>query len=296
MISFTRTASGIANYPRFHQTDVVAFVEGRVLGHEAADQGGDPDDVYYFSTLLSAASNGKSVKVKCVGNKAAALQYAQKIDAGALKNAFVVVDKDLEGVTSSPLKRGALIRTYGYSWENELWSHQTLAVVLSQLTHNSDAALTALAASIHKVERRLKMLSSLDAACQASNFALLPKKSALCGVQVEPSRPNAIGATEMARILDKYRASPAGSCPTARLIVVESMKLPAKQVIQGHFWANVCAKLLGHFYKAFAKDVAPSKKLLLGLSMAALRANPAGMVGADVFDNYAVELHRLGIA
>src|SRR5437868_6905690 len=118
MSAFSRTASGIANYYRFHGVDFTVFIEGKTTIAERGEAHEKTIDIFYYEYLLEAAARGKKVKVKCVGNKEVAFEYARKIREEGVTKSLVIVDKDFEGLTSSPLPVFPVIRTFGYSWEN----------------------------------------------------------------------------------------------------------------------------------------------------------------------------------
>ena len=102
MTTFTRTIAGISNYPSFYGCDLLVFIEGKAS--DQADSGSEErPDVQYYREVLRIASNGLNLKIKCVGNKDAVLDYAKEIEASGQKNLMVIVDKDLEGITSSPI-------------------------------------------------------------------------------------------------------------------------------------------------------------------------------------------------
>lgn len=295
---FTRTAAGIANYPNFHGAEIVVYIEGRK--NEVEEKGGlgeptglaVPADEIFFGAVLSAATKGKKLKIKCVGSKSAALAYALKIERGEIKNSIVLVDKDLDGIASSPINETCVIRTFGYSWENELWSEYTLQTLLGQLTNENALAAQQLDASLNVMARRLGYLSALDASAQTADASVLTKRNSLCGVGFDFSRACAVSAVEIKRISSKYRATGASSCPVAAYVLKKATSLPTCQIIQGHFWESATIKLLAHIYRKRMKDSMPSNKILLNLALAIVRREPEKSLGEAVFSRYRNELAR----
>lgn len=298
--AFTRTASGLTNYNRFHGVDCMVYTEGvNVGGDSEVEVDGNiipRPDVEYYSAILKAAAPTKRFKVKCVGNKAAALTYAKNIELANAKNSFVIVDKDLEGVVCSTLMNGYVITTKGYSWENELWGSGTTVAVLSVLTNENKMACNWVRDSVAAMGRRLRYIGALDAAAQTSGFAILKKTSALCGVQFTFGQTaNPLSAAQCKKFGEIYRLSAANACPVSSAVFANARKLPVSEIVQGHFWSNATMRLMAHIYKVVVKDVAPSNTLLLNIGLSALRQNPPGTVGQAVINYYQQNLQRLGI-
>lgn len=239
MSVFSRSRHGISNYPKFFGCDFTVFTEGKSVGTQIVD------DISYYETVFRIASNGRKPKIICVGNKFSALEYAKKICTENLKNSIVVVDKDLEGIISSPLEIYPVIRTSGYSWENEFWTNETITGVLEIIT-NQKGLNDLVSKDIEYIKKQLRYISSLDAGLQITGSNLLPKDSKLCGVNV--SFPK-ITIKEIKRLSNKYKTSTAFQCDIAREIVANSLRKNPEEVIQGHFWSNVCLKYICNYFK-----------------------------------------------
>lgn len=298
MSSFTRTKSGISNYSRFYGAEFVVFTEGKLIketGRKEDERSASPDDAFYYAAVFEAAAGGKRARVKCVGNKSAALDYAKKIDSGVLSNAVVVVDRDLEGVLSSPITSRALILTYGYSWENELWSPYVLSGILAMLTNGNELANRELERLVRIISRRLKVLSSLDIASQVNGSALLRKGSSLCGIALDFTKSNPVSHSQVVRLIEQYRVSPAYACQVSQQVLKATQSLDLMKICQGHFWSSVCRRILAYLYRSFCKDSPPSNQVLLNLALSVLRTNPEQAIRPEVFDRYRRELRRIGV-
>lgn len=292
MTAFVRTASGLTNYHKFYGVDFTVYIEGKLSLDQAEAQRTKPIDVCYFESVMGAARAGKRCKIKTVGNKDTALEYARAIREGGVANSVVIVDKDLEGITSSPMPLFPVVRTFGYSWENELWSVNTISAVLADLTNGNAAATANINENIERLAKRLKYLSILDAASQVGGVSILRKSSSLCGVGF--SFPG-VSAREVSRVAGKFKNSASSTCPVAKRVVLECKGVEPREIIQGHFWSNVVLRFIAHAYKAITGDTCPSNTLLTNLALANLRRDTPGAVGPDLVARYGLELARFGV-
>ena len=93
-MTFTRTASGLKNYPKFFGCDLIVYVEGK------RDCSKTLDEKYYFS-LVKSLTSIKTPKIKVVGNKNDAMNYFEQIARADIDSSIVIIDKDLVGLSSS---------------------------------------------------------------------------------------------------------------------------------------------------------------------------------------------------
>lgn len=290
MSVFSRTSSGLSNSHRFHGVAFTAYVEGRISAVAGAYTSRSHDEIYY-ECLLSIAS-GRRVKVKCVGNKDAALDYAKKIREGGVAHSIVIVDKDLDGVLCSPLPLHPVVSTFGYSWENELWTRAVVEAILVDLTNMPQAVSPLLDSGFKRLSKRLMYLSLLDMACQVHGESLLPKRSALCGVSF--SYPG-ISIKEIRRLRAKFSSRNASSCCISRSLIQKASGCDVREVVQGHFWSNMMTRVVSHLLKKITGDSAPSNSSLINLALSVMRRDPEHALGADLVARYRSELARVGI-
>lgn len=291
MSAFSRTSSGLSNYHHFHGTAFTAYVEGRV-DVAAGTYASRPHDETFYECLLSVASGGKTVKIKCVGNKQAALDYAKKIRDGGVARSVVIVDKDLDGVLCSPVSLHPVISTFGYSWENELWTRAVVEAILVDLTNMPHAVAPLLDSGFGRLSRQLKYLSLLDMACQVNGESLLSKRSALCGVSF--SYP-AITVKEVRRLRASFESKGASSCSVARSLIRDGSAYDVREIVQGHFWSNMMIRVVSALLKKITGDTAPSNSSLTNLALSVMRRDPERALGGDVVARYRLELARVGI-
>ena len=285
---FTRTTSGLSNLRFFHQADFTVYIEGKT---EPIQAGQETPDARYYMALMKAVRPKKIAKIKVVGNKIAALEYAKKLRNEKIKDSVVIVDKDLEGVTSSILPVVPLIRTFGYSWENEIWSMTTVLTIINDLTGSSSHP-SGNPLFLSLIAKRLRYISALDAGVQVGGQSLLPKNKALCGVNFKFPL---VTAKEIRRISRIYKNNSAATCPVSSLVILSAITHEPCQVIQGHFWSNAVQGYIRDFYKRFTKDAAPSNNVMLNLALSFMKRDSVAAVGETLISRYDKELSRFEI-
>lgn len=290
MTTFSRTATGIANYPSFYGCDFVVFTEGKE-SDQAELVSEERPDVQYYREVLRIASNGLTPKIKCIGNKKAALDYAEQIDVSGSNNLIVVVDKDLEGVTCSPIPLRCVIRTLGYSWENELWSLYTINEVAGLISNSNTLVASLINKNLPLLHKRLKYLSLLNAVSCLYGIALLAKSNS-AGIGF---RPPSLPMVEVKRISSQFKSSPAMGCSLCRNIIRESSHAESRAIIRGHLWENVAFRLISYAYKQATGDNFPPNGLLQRLAFSVLKRDVNSAIGSDLVEYYRDELLRLGV-
>lgn len=289
MSAFTRTASGLTNARLFHQAGFTVYIEGKTT---TAVVNREPADVHYYRAILKAVRPNKTAKIKVVGNKSTALELADRLRAGNVPNSIVIVDKDLENIASSALPLVPVIRTRGYSWENELWTANVATALIQDLTNAALVGDKSPSVALTRMGKRMRYLAALDAAAQTSGVALLPKNKALGGVNFSFAT---VSAKEVRRVAGKFRQQAAAGCRVCMSVAGAAMKASPSEVIQGHFWANAVQHYIGAGYRHLSNDTAPSKTAMLNLALAFVRRDVAAAVGQQLISRYDEELRRFGI-
>ena len=120
---FARTSSGLANLHLFYRSDFVVFTEGA----GELDQARDMDtqglfDRWYWSAVFSVLSPDSKITIKSLRNKSECLKLADFLSADDLSRVIVCVDADFDWINGKNFGSDKVIRTWGYSWENDACS------------------------------------------------------------------------------------------------------------------------------------------------------------------------------
>ena len=289
-MTFTRTKSGLANYARFFDSDVICYIEGKVeeVGEAAIN------DILFYQGLISSILPKAKVKIKCVGNKESALAYAANLSKGKISNGVVIVDRDYDGILSSIIQNNSIIYTYGYSWENDLWTLHTSKQVLNDLTVGNKVADSKLDVRYNFAARRIAMLSVLDISMQIHGESLLKKNRGSCGIDLHLNRVNIIPVSEVSRLINIYRSSNANGSPIVKELQKMAVAANPGNLIQGHLWAHVVCMILSSLIKRYSQIGTISNQTIINLALTKFAAMPSKCLGENVFQYYKSEItHRL---
>lgn len=281
-MTFTRTASGVSNYRKFFGVDIILFAEGKTDNCDPSQS--LPDEIFYLS-VFKAVNPKWRVKVKCVGNRDAALKYVTLVKETGTANNLIAIDKDNFGITASYLESPHVIRTHGYSWENDLCTYELAAEIVKDLTLSNPKATLWFSVVFRQTQKRLRFLSALDVSCQIDGKCLLPKTSATGGITFRKSTRAVIPSEDIRRLAKKYRSA-VPHCPVVRQVRISAHQLAPEELIQGHLWEYAVRLLISiAATNATGMPTAP-RQLLLNLLLSKFAANPAHYLGAKVFNHY----------
>lgn len=285
-MTFTRTASGVANYNKFFGSDIVVFSEGK---DDADEREGVVRDQDFYVALFKSINPKWIVKVKCVGNKGAALDYVAVVKEVRHCRCLVAIDKDSIGITSSYIEAPEVILTHGYSWENDLFVERLALDVLADVTRGDSRAARTFSEMFSRTMKRLRFLSALDVSCQVDGKALLKKSSRTGGVTFKRRKGTLISHDEISRLIKKYR-SLVGECPIVREIRSVAYRSKPQEVIQGHIWECAVRQLVS----AAAENALGIQQLpavlFSNLMLGKFGKNPAYYLGDEVFRYYRLQI------
>lgn len=284
-MTFSRSLSGIANFGIFSGADILIYTEGK----NNSSVGGIVFDEIFYTTLIGSIYPNKNVKVKCVGSKKEALEYASKLEASGSAGSVVIVDKDGDDLVSTLLAKRILVYTDGYSWENDFWTHQLAEEVLQDLSCNNRGNAK-LRLQLQLMKRRLAFVSSLDICSRVNNgSALFQKNGGGCGIGFKYANQYVVPFKEVKRLIAKYKQSGAASCSICKFILTKSTQSKPESSIQGHLWEHAVLNLINHSLSG-AKNTKIPNFALKNLAMSKFKANPQAYLNASTFNYYRQEM------
>jgi hypothetical protein len=146
--ALVRTASGLSNQHILLGVDFVVYVEG---GGEfgdasaaAATGADDTPDAEFWRTVLGITSPGSTFHVKSVGCRRVAEEIALAIARSRAQGSFVCTDSDICCLLSDVGPLAPTLRTWGYSWENDVACWEVAERVFTDMLGGSAKAQDAL--------------------------------------------------------------------------------------------------------------------------------------------------------
>lgn len=288
---FTRTASGVRNYSRFVGNAVVVYIEGRIpKGGGNDDQQdpvvGEPRDILFYKSLLSHFGNGRDFVFKCVGNKDNVLRHGELIRSGAINSAFVIVDRDYDGLHCNIIERPEIIYTYGYSWESDFWAVNLALQVLSDLTVNDKNAASDFVRYLRVVKKRIGYLSRLDSALRPLGKTILPKNGGSCGVALSSKGAWIVPVSEVKRIRAKFDSLKMEDVKLASRCYELTLEGPIERVIQGHLYEYIFVRSLLFAGKKCAALKGLRHAVLYNLAHSKFNLNVRTYLSSEAYEYY----------
>jgi hypothetical protein len=128
----TLLAPGLArlrNEHIFHETDFVVYCEGggTIAIHDAIEKRrGDPktSDAKFWSSVLGVLFPKSTFHVKSVGNRPNVRHVANLLveNDEMLPHVVAAMDRDMSRRAGDRIKFPRVLYTFGYSWENDVWT------------------------------------------------------------------------------------------------------------------------------------------------------------------------------
>ncbi len=250
-MTFTRTASGLRNYSRFYNAEVVVYIEGKVIDSSSLGTNEDEKifDLIFYTALFKTLSPYKNVKIKIVGCKDNVLDYHDKIVDEGIDNSYVVIDRDYDGFFFSRTKVDKLIVTHGYSWENDFWSHKLIIELIEMISLNAELGKSIVINKLNRSISRLCLVNRANIIAKYSGISLFPIGKALGtkGFKYNVSLLFPLPLSEIQRILLKIPEFIKGDINS--LCLVDATKVSYRNLIQGHFYEYMILQILCYAYK-----------------------------------------------
>lgn len=115
-MSFRRSNAGISNYKHFLKVDYIAYVEGNT-------------DLNYWESIFSIFRPNLRVKFEEKNGIENLSDIIDSVLRGDIQNVFVCRDADYRPLIGKNQTHPQILRTYGYSFENDFFTEDAAAAV-----------------------------------------------------------------------------------------------------------------------------------------------------------------------
>lgn len=142
--ALTRSASGLANQHLFFDVDFVVYCEGGGAHSDpiaAALAGSDQThDASFWRAVVSVLRPHQSFHVKSVGSRRTAEELALLKAKHGIDAMIVCTDADFDSLRPRSGPRPPAVKTWGYSWENDLADQRIALCVFRRVRGDSEVA------------------------------------------------------------------------------------------------------------------------------------------------------------
>lgn len=283
-MSLIRSSYGLSNYRQFIDSEIIVYIEGQE----------DKQDKFFYEQLIKIFTS-KKVTFIPKGSSNTVFDYLDNIVSGNVENSFVILDKDLTGLTLSKRQQKKMLTTCFYSWENDLLDKNIIYDFFSDNCLDFDLRSKFL--SIFDVEiSKLDNIVVTDALLQRAGTSLLDKRKSSFGVNFKLNETDLsiLSEEEITRILNKIDFSPHESDPIFTELRKEFSKFNIRMYIQGHFYEYFCYKLVQFLlnYKDSSFKVLNQSNFMTAIAGKFSKA-PRNFLNDDVYDHYLNEFSRV---
>lgn len=174
--ALTRSPSGLANQHLFFDVEFVVYCEGGVdQGNAiaAALAGSDQThDASFWRALIATLRPHSAFHVKSVGSRKIVEELALVRARQNIDSIVVCIDSDFDGLNALQRPMPPLMRTWGYSWENDIADKRVALCVFRRVRGDSVAARAA-------ADELAEWHDAFFADCE--RFTLEDAKHVICG-------------------------------------------------------------------------------------------------------------------
>lgn len=244
MSTFRRTISGLNNQHLFHNVDFVVFLEGgkTSFNKEQAYEGNyssETEDIIFWKNLFKVFQNHKKIKFKSIGSKSTVSEIAMDIIDGQLSTVYVAMDIEFDEILNRRLKHPNIYYTHGYSWENDVWSHDTIKVVIEELSaieiENNEIEV-----NFNEFIKKIKIAVYADAYLFKSGSSFFPRKQGrMFCVDCNP-----IDLPKIKELEIKNKITEKGITQRKAMRYGNKFCLDIKRFCFGHFLADYCCQVI----------------------------------------------------
>lgn len=249
MKSFRRTNVGLSNQHLFHNVDLVVFLEGGTTSFSKTEAyaGGFTDntaDIIFWQNIFSRFKTKTKIKFRSIGSKNTIKEIAVDIIDGKITSVIVAMDNEFDDILKKRLNHPAVVYSYGYSWENDIWCETVINEVIKELAavRIDEGALNK---NFKSFVKSIKIGVFADAYLFSKGLSFFPRQNGILSmIDCTPSdlpsvKKTSLGALLASKSLNRNTlysfGKRLGICP--------------KRYCFGHLLADYCCQLIHHYLK-----------------------------------------------
>jgi hypothetical protein len=282
--AFHRTSSGLNNLATFLGVDAVVFLEGgdpiqSLEGLETNSVASENYDTMFWQTVFAVFRPDIKVHLRSIGSKNTVLSISRLVLTGSLRHVVTAMDRDFDHARRTKLQHPNVLYTYGYSWENDVFTKSNIKTLCRRLCLNR-----ALHKEIDNViedffaqfSRTFRIFVRWDHALACSGASVCSREALKDSIELRPPCAPRISRKKVANILCKTRLS------NRKVRLSKKSQVDALRDMQGHTVERFCLGLLQYIF-VNSLDVRLCKDACLRLSIGLLEKS---LVGSNATARY----------
>lgn len=266
-MSFSRTNDGLSAMHIFLDVDLVVFVEGGRETHSASDAiegryNSDTHDIRFWEGIFSTFLPTVKAEFRSLGGNVGVREIGKMVADGSVSNVLAATDRDFEEYFHGGSKLRGCLRTWGYSWENDVCTTQVLSEAIYSYSGRSRASLDAQAEAeeiLSSITRRLRRYVIADYMLHLYNKSLIPREKPIKFIN-EGTKKSPPSFREAAAIND-FRIITAGRwrVRSSNRSIDPWSCLSAARDCCGHFIMEIYYRALIHLLQKHSKGIKMEK-------------------------------------
>lgn len=290
---FTRSEVGLRNEKVFYGVDLIVYTEG-------SEENILKFDKPYYECLIKTLTKVNKILVKPIGDCNSVIDMHDQIRNDSGNNSFCIIDKDYSGVNYSIKNKEKLITTYGYSWENEVWSELLILRVIDALSAGNISLLrNDFPVFIKKVMDTAAKICRLDMVAQLYDSCILNKNNRdTFGVNLSYNRSEdtLLPKAEYKRLRWKMNLDMLLNCELSKEIYKNSLKNEAVSIVNGHFWESLSIRIIKQgLLEIINMNSRVDFGIMKNLAYGFFKQDPITFLSENVLMHYRYEFNRMNL-
>lgn len=265
-MNFMRTNTGMSNLHLFHGVDAVVFVEGgtTTLTVDQLSQGlynSEASDIKYWQIVFRAFAAHKTFHFRAVGSKNTINEITDLIATSKVKHVLVARDRDFDHLTGALSAGPGIFSTFGYSWENDVWTAPIVFVTFKKFSSIPDKETEAqklIDSEFTKVCKKLRGCVRADAILSFNKLEPIPRNDFLKVVRPNRGGPPTIPHDAVKTLVRERRLK-----TRPQRLLGPTTKQSTLRDCYGHLLESFGYHLLVHTLKKFCGFKTTPKELLV---------------------------------
>lgn len=295
-MTLTRHAQGLRNKPKFHNVDVIVYVEGGSQG-QAGAQPEQAIDVPFWRGIFNIYQPQLKVRFEPKGGKPNLRPLAEAIIANEVANNFVAFDADFDVLFENHIEHPQVLYTYGYSCENDLFVTEVLANVFFTLCHACDTDVDPrgdIQRIIADVKTDLRRAVRSDVLASIINETVIPRGGRAHLRLLPPPHNSPAPSIDQAAV--KQEIQRLRRLREGKYYCRKKLDIDPHRHCYGHLIGSIFCFITRHLLRRAGYTETVSNHVIWSIGVRAFAEFLNTYPGSEIAEHYRVQFARLGAA